>query len=292
MENILIIGLGAMGASLARVLKKKPSFRVGGWDIDPGRTALCLQSGWISYERNFQSDLSEIDLIFLATPVSAILKLLQDLSGRVNPGSLVTDIGSTKNRIIKQAARCKISNFIGGHPMCGFEHSGPENSDPKVFKDSIWVLCPPTSVPRQSLKKLKTFISAIGAKVIEANPLDHDKAVSVVSHLSQIISTALSSYSLLRDKKDSLVFDLASSGFRDMTRISASPFNIWRDIFETNGGSIINSINGFQRELSAIKNAIKEKDFLALETLFSHGNEGRSNFLIRRETKKGKAPHG
>ena len=213
-KSVAIIGLGLIGGSLAKVLKKK-GYKVIG--IDKNKKSLILA-------------LQKVEVVFIATPLSEITKYIKLIFklAKKNQKLIVTDVGSTKSEICdyaaKHTARRSLQLFIGGHPMAGSEKTGFKYSDESLFKNRKWVLTPTNKnhETRSALITLKKIINDTGAKVILASPNEHDKAVALISHFPLIASLALCN--LVRNIKDKqlreLAENLASSGFRDVTRIA------------------------------------------------------------------------
>src|SRR5262249_5286212 len=153
------------------------------------------------------------DLVILAAPISAILDLLDQLP---DSAALVTDVGSTKTAICQKAKRLDVP-FIGGHPMAGLEHSGPDAAYADLFQNAPYLLCPLTTTPASALERMKEIVTAIGATPHVLSPDAHDQLVAQISHLPQILSTLLADHT--SEHKD-----LAGPGLRSMTRLAASPF--------------------------------------------------------------------
>jgi prephenate dehydrogenase len=199
------------------------------------------------------------DLVVLATPVGDILRLLDELS----PGNaLITDVGSTKVAICDKAQQRGIP-FIGGHPMAGMEHSGPEAADASLFEGAPFFLCSIPSTPPDAAEKMRNLINAIGAVPHAIAPKDHDRLVALISHLPQIISSALA-------EQTSGHGNMAGPGLRSMTRMAASPFHVWRDIFKTSG-YLPRELQAFIQRLQAILDSLQSGDSNELEKLFKGG---------------------
>jgi prephenate dehydrogenase len=199
------------------------------------------------------------DLIVLATPVGEILRLLDGL----NPGpALITDVGSTKAEICALAEKRQLP-FIGAHPMAGVEHSGPEAADAALFEGAPYFLCPVQSTPAGALERMQDIVKSIGAVPHVISPEEHDRLVALVSHLPQVISSALAN----QTSDQSAV---AGPGLRSMTRMAASPFHVWRDIFRTSG-YLPHELRAFINRLQTILNSLENGNFDELEKFFKAG---------------------
>jgi prephenate dehydrogenase len=196
------------------------------------------------------------DLIVLAAPVGSILKLLDQFATET---TLVTDVGSTKAAICSKAERIGVP-FVGGHPMAGLEHSGPDAASADLFKNAPYLLCNTKSTPEGGIERMCELAEAVGAIPQVISPENHDRLVAQISHLPQIISTALA------DQTDAHSA-LAGPGLRSMTRLASSPFHVWRDIFKTSG-FLPHELQTFIERLQRILDSLEAGKFDELETLF------------------------
>ena len=187
------------------------------------------------------------------------LRLLDELS----PGtSLITDVGSTKTAICEKAEQRGMP-FIGGHPMAGQEQSGPEAAAASLFEGAPFFLCPVRSTPPDALQKMQHIVKSIGAVPHTISPKDHDRLVAQISHLPQIISSVLAG-------QTSSHSDVAGPGLRSMTRMAASPYHVWRDIFKTSG-YLPQELRAFIQRLQTILDSLEKGDADELEKLFKSG---------------------
>ena len=221
-KNIAIIGLGLIGGSLAKALKEK-GYKIIGIDINSTTIKLALKEKAINkgYTQLNSKSLENIDLIFICTPLPLIKIYLTKISKlKLKNRVIITDVGSTKEQICRYANKISSPSplFIGGHPMAGTEYAGFVSSKKDLFKNCAWVLTP-TDKNKQSIETLKIIIKKIDAKPIITTPKKHDEAVALISHLPLLVSIGL-----CETVKESgfmkLALTLASSGFRDTTRIA------------------------------------------------------------------------
>jgi prephenate dehydrogenase len=253
-NRVTIYGTGLIGGSFALALRRAvPGIHIAGID-KPAVVNRALQLKIID-----STEPQSTDLIVLATPIGDILHLLDEIS----PGNaLITDVGSTKTTICAHAERRSLP-FIGGHPMAGAEFSGPEAAEAGLFEDAPFFLCPVRSTPTDAVDHMQAIIKAIGAIPQVISPMDHDRLVARISHLPQIISTALANQTI-SDR------DLAGPGLRSMTRMAASPLHIWRDIFKTSG-FLPHELKSFIQSLQSILDSIERGSFDELDELFTSG---------------------
>ena len=253
-QRVTIFGTGLIGGSLALALKRAfPQVTVAGVD-KPEVLESARRLNIIDVVGPHAAD-----LVILATPVGCILRLIDQFTSR---SALVTDVGSTKAAICHKAERLGVP-FIGGHPMAGLEHSGPEAASADLFRNAPYFLCRVKSSPDGALERMQEISRAIGATPRVTSPEDHDRLVAQISHLPQILST------LLADQT-SAGKDLAGPGLRSMTRLAGSPFHVWRDIFKTSG-FLPHELQSFIERLQRILDSMEAGNFDEIESLFKRG---------------------
>ncbi len=259
-RRILIAGLGLIGGSLALALRRsgyrgsiaavsRPE------SLAEGRRLGAIDEGF-GYEE-LPKAAAEADLIVLAAPIARIIEHLDEL-GRapLREGTVVTDVGSTKREILAAAARALPSrvHFVGGHPMAGSEKRGMAAADPFLFQNAYYILTGPDGAPTAPLDGLGDFIAGYtGARVVVLSAEKHDRIAAAISHLPQLLAVALvNSLGELGPLREDAV-RLAAGGFRDMTRIASSPFEVWRDILSTNHLEIAGALDRFTARLGEVK---------------------------------------
>jgi prephenate dehydrogenase len=257
MQRVTIIGTGLIGGSLALALKRAfPGLHVAGVD----KPEVLERARRLNIIDGIEP--SPSDLVVLAAPVGGILKLLDQFATET---TLVTDVGSTKAAVCSKAERLGVP-FVGGHPMAGLEQSGPDAANADLFQNAPYFLCRTKSTPHGAIERMTELAEAVGAIPQIISPENHDSLVAQISHLPQIISTALAD-------QTSAHSTLAGPGLRSMTRLAASPFHVWRDIFKTSG-FLPSELQTFVERLQRILDALEAGKFDELETLFkSRGSE-------------------
>ena len=268
-NRVTIVGCGLIGASFALALRKTGDCRhFAGWDADADVLQEALHRGIIDeVDSSFAAaEVSESDLIYLAMPVSGILEFLREHGQQIKPGALVTDAGSTKIEICRVAREHLPDGvvFVGGHPIAGSEHSGLGYSDAELFRDAPYVLANGGEQTDQ-LRALAETLKAIGARVTLMTPEAHDRALTFVSHLPQLLSTTLAATLGNQPEVDSLVA-VSGSGLADMTRLAGSSWSMWRDILESNHGQIAAAVDVFAQNLDIVRAELRAR---------SEGKRGR-----------------
>lgn len=288
-QHIAVVGIGLIGGSLVKSLRRAlPHCKLIGVDFPE---VMALARDWLdeAYPLDeLERGLSQADLVFLATPITVILQQLPIVANFIRPGAVVTDVGSTKHLIVAQAQKyfTGARYFIGGHPMAGREKGGWENADPYLFENAIYVLTPlPNSSPLL-LNSLKGLLQAIGAQVITLAPEEHDRIAAEVSHLPQLLAIALTNFMMREGVESASRLQLAAGGFRDMTRIAASPFSLWRDILSSNPVNLRKSLQEFTATLQSLADQLEDD---GLEKSFQRANQWRQ--LIPRDTRGFLQPH-
>lgn len=205
----------------------------------------------------------EADLILLAAPVGAILDLLPRLKEVIRPGSLITDVGSTKRLICQRAGEIFGDDplFLGGHPLTGKEHSGLENAEATLYEGTRYVLTPlrPEHANDPRARAFSSLLQTIGARPYWSDASDHDRAVAFLSHLPQLLSSSLASLVSEENLEQKLPLELAASGFRDMTRLAESPYSVWRDICLTNIENIHRALEAMIDKLDSMKMHLSDR---------------------------------
>ena len=260
-NRITIIGCGLIGSSFALALRQNGSaVRIAGWDSSEAVLDEALQRGIIDeIDHSFSNgERSSSDLIYLAMPVTEIIRFIQENGECVKPGAILTDAGSTKKEICS-AARTHITKnvcFIGGHPIAGSQNSGPANARADMFSGAPYVLIRDNGDSNcKHVSTLSNTLETIGARVTFMTAAEHDRHVALLSHLPQLLSSALAT----TVKNTSTPISLAGSGYRDMTRLAASTWSMWHDILATNPLPIADALNQVIERLSSVRNELLEQ---------------------------------
>ncbi|MBV9573405.1 MAG: prephenate dehydrogenase [Acidobacteriales bacterium] len=266
-RQITIVGVGLVGGSFGLALKKhKFPGRVVGCDNSAVLERACVGGAIDEGHADPAEAAHGSQLILLATPVGVILDLIHRLGPSLPPRTLLTDVGSTKAAVMSQArtvfGKRVSSNFLGGHPMAGKEHSGIEFADPDLFRGSPWFLTPS---PGQNLDDEITgeflyWVERMGAGIASLDAAEHDQLCAWISHLPQMISTALSGALVDQYGEDAPLLEAGGRALREMTRISSSPYSMWRDIAITNKKNIQRAIQKVEQRLAHIRENLDTRE--------------------------------
>jgi len=291
-EKIAIIGLGLIGGSIGLALKQAglKDVRIAG----AARTRDTLQKakrlGAIDDDAPTPADAArDARIVIVATPILAIRSIFEEIAPVLHEGAIVTDAGSTKANVIRWAKELLPPHawFVGGHPMAGKESSGIDAADAALFRDKPWVICPAVDAPEGAIKTVVGVAQACGAKPIFMDADEHDSYVAGISHLPFTLASALFSVAFTSAAWPELA-SLASSGFRDTTRLASGSPEMSHDIALTNRENLLHWIDRFQQELSRFREAIASGESESILGAFGRAQLERDNYVLngppRRDT--------
>jgi prephenate dehydrogenase len=243
-----IVGLGLIGGSIAAGLRRAwPTVAVTGVDR-PEILSAAMDRGAITARAGSVADLAGADLVILAAPVGAILGVM-DEAARLGPRCVVTDVGSTKRQIMREAARAGVPRFVGGHPMAGAARGGFDRARPDLFKDQTWLLVADVTCDADAYAQVESVVRALGARPVRIGADAHDRAMAYVSHLPQLVSTGLMA-AAGRAVGDAGL-RVAGPGFTEVTRLASSGADVWADILATNADCIADALGALVASLPA-----------------------------------------
>lgn len=284
-QRVAIVGLGLIGGSLGLALRRADmAEQINGYDLGRGVCEQARKVGAIDQAYTSLADtVRGAELIVLATPVGAMYTLLQKMATLASPGAVITDVASTKSQVISWAEEFLPDSlaFVGGHPMAGKELSGVSAADASLFRNRIYCLTPTAKTAPAALHKVLAMIESIGARVRFLEPGEHDGQVAQVSHLPFIASTALMATAAENSNWGDAAL-LASSGFRDTTRLAAGSPEMYRDICLTNHEAVVRALDDYLTILHAFREHIAERD-PHLNELFARAQEARQHWQTTQE---------
>ena len=287
--RISIIGTGLIGSSIGLALRAHGfSGYIAGWDQRAGEAGVAQQRGAIdAIAPNPVAAAQESDLVLLATPVFGILDWMERLAPALRSGQLVTDVGSTKRRICERAAELfaapQRAAFLAGHPMAGKEVYGAAEADAELFRQAVWLFCPTegerSELERERMVEWRSWVERFGCRIVDTEPVRHDDLCAWASHLPQMVGTALAA--LLEDtfgaseRSRGELRDVGGRAMREMTRLGASPFSMWRDVAHTNTAPIAATLMALEQRLAYIRQNLTTA---GLREEFERANRFRQNF--------------
>ena len=267
--RIAILGTGLIGSSVGMALRQNGfSGTIFGWDRDASQAATALSRGAISIVAEEPLTAAEqSDLILLSGPVFSILEWLDQLAPILKPNQLVTDVGSVKRILCERSAnnynQPDKPGFLPGHPMAGKELGGAANADADLFRGAVWLFTGCAGSSGMSSEagtkaaEWREWVQKFGSRVLELDAARHDELCAWVSHLPQFVSTALSA--LLEDKfpDDEDLRAIGGRALREMTRLGASPYSMWRDIAHTNAEAVAATLLALEQRLTHLREHLK-----------------------------------
>lgn len=284
-KKIGVIGLGIIGGSLVKAVKRKGLCgTVVAYDQDTDTLDLALKEGTI-HEAAFGIDntFCDCEIVFVCVPVKKIPEMVKQLNGIVGSDCILTDVGSTKADVMNAVRSLSLScRFIGGHPMAGSEASGYKASRHTLFENAYYVLTPMDGTEEVYVNKLTEFLKSLGALPIVIDPANHDYAAAAISHVPHVIASALVNTVKELDTGSKLMHTLAAGGFRDITRIASSEPSVWESICLTNRDNIIRILDELGKNISSFVSALNGGDEKRLRQFFQSAKEYRDSFSDKR----------
>lgn len=282
MERVLIVGTGLIGASVGLALRAGGFLgRIDGWDASSLERAAAAQMGAIDSAAQSAEATLHIarfaDVIVLAVPVLAIKDWMQMLAPVVGAGQLITDVGSTKLEIAELGktlfAKPESATFLPGHPMAGKESGGAMLAEAGLFQNAMWLFTPSTAEPSAIEKEWRDWVGFFGARSLDMDAARHDELCAWVSHLPQMLSTALAA--LLEETFGDApeIGAIGARALRETTRLGASPYSMWRDVAMTNTGPIADTLSALEQRLAHMRENLRTPE---LRDEFALANRFRS----------------
>src|SRR6056300_144716 len=282
--TVAIIGIGLIGSSIARGIKKyNIANKVVGYAKTLKTRKKAMDLGYMDQVFDSASDaIQNANLVILCVTVGANRDIMIEISDNLSEGTILTDVGSVKAEVIKQLHDIvpDTVSFVPAHPIAGTEFSGPESGFAELFDNKWCVLTPYEKSRKQDIEKVKNFWERLGMNVDEMSPEYHDLVLAITSHIPHLIAynivgTATNLAEITRKE----VTKYAAGGFRDFTRIASSDPVMWRDIFLNNQEAVLEMLDKFSDDLSSLREAIKKKDGQELQKYFTKTRDIRKKIL-------------
>jgi prephenate dehydrogenase len=282
-DRITILGTGLIGASIGLALREQNfGGEILGWDKNPSELAIALIRGAIDHAvEDPVTAATRSDVVLLGGPVFSILEWTDQLGPLLGPHQLVTDVGSVKAAVSEHAARsfggAGQARFLPGHPMAGKEVHGAEHAEAALFRGAVWLftLLASDSAPIDLEVEWRDWVTKFGCRTLDLDAKRHDELCAWVSHLPQFLSTAMSA--MLEDKfaGDEDMRAIGGRALREMTRLGASPYSMWRDVAHTNTEAIAETLLALEQRLTHLREHLKTPE---LREEFELANAFRANW--------------
>ncbi|MBP1838240.1 prephenate dehydrogenase [Formosa algae] len=265
MNNIVVIGIGLIGGSMVKDLKKAhPDTKIIGVDKNVDHLNQALVSGLID-EKSDLNAVKTADLVILSIPVDASVSLLPEILDLVSEDTLVIDVGSTKlDACQKVEHHVNRRNYLACHPIAGTEFSGPQAAIYDLFKNKTNIICEVEKTAFKLQERALQVFSDLGMRIRYMNPESHDKHIAYVSHLSHISSFMLGKTVIDKERNERDIFDMAGSGFASTVRLAKSSPNMWTPIFKQNKTNVIETLDEYINNLNQFKILLERDDFEAI----------------------------
>ncbi len=249
-QNIAILGIGLMGASLSLGLKKRDfTGRILGYARREQTRLQALESGVVDEVFDDPTEaVREADIVVVCVPIWTIAKLAKQIVPALKPGAVVTDVGSTKSELLKIMAplfKDSGAHFVGSHPIAGSEKTGIEAGDPNLYQGRLTVVC-----PSEGASAISNLWKSVGSEVVEMSPEQHDAMLASTSHLPHMVAAALARSVANGDPEKKA--DFCGTGFKDTTRVASGSADMWVDIIDTNRAALESELDRFHEELQGL----------------------------------------
>lgn len=285
-DKITIIGIGLIGSSIARVIKNNNLTKeLVAYDANKGFLVKALELKIIDkIADNLPSSVREADLIIYATPIGTYDYITKEIAPYLKKGAIITDVGSVKKCVVEDIEKHLTEDmgveFVAGHPVAGIEKSGPEYGFAEMFEDRWFILTPSKFSTENAIEKISNLWKEAKMRVDVMTPEHHDKVMAAVSHLPHLIAFSIvGTVADLEGYEQKEIIKYSASGFRDFTRIAGSDPIMWRDILLNNKDTILDLIQRFVEDLTALQRNIRWGEGDKLFDLFSRTQKIRKEVI-------------
>ena len=283
-RKLALIGIGLIGSSIALAARRQGLVEV--ISIATRKQETLDEARELGLGDIYTLDAAEAvrgaDLVIICTPVGAYESVMQAIAPVLEPGAILSDVGSVKGHVVKALGPSVPSgvSFIPGHPIAGTEHSGPSAGFPELFTGRWCVLTPGPEVDPAQTEKLAAFWRGMGSLVESMDATHHDMVLAITSHIPHLVAyNIVGTVADLEAATQSEVIKFSASGFRDFTRIAASDPVMWRDVFLTNRDAVLEMLGRFSEDLSVLQRAVRTGDGPALEAMFTRTRAIRRSII-------------
>ncbi len=280
-RTVAIVGVGLMGGSLGLAAQIRAGVqRVVGYSRTSATLEQALALGAITEAAaSLEEAVAEADLVFICTPVCEVVEHVRRAYAAARLGCVVTDVGSTKTRVMESLSWEQQATCIGGHPLCGAETAGVGNARASLYEGATYFLTPGAHVRHGAFQELFDFVAALGARPVAIDAAEHDRLMAVVSHLPHVLANTLMTQAGGRESgRDALLS--AGPSFRDLTRIAGSNRRVWTDIFLENRAALLEALRAFRAGLDEVEGALEAADAELLTEQIGAAAAHRQRMLV------------
>ena len=287
-ERIALIGIGLIGSSLARVVKRDG---LANHVVACARRAETLETaarlGIVDSTTHDPGEAaSAADLVIICTPIGSYGEVARAIAPRLSPGAIVSDVGSVKGAVL-EAVKPHLPDgihFVPGHPIAGTENTGPEAGFDSLFEGRWFLITPPPGTDETAIERVAELWRRAGSMVARMDAAHHDHVLAITSHIPHLIAYTIVGTAIdLEDHLKSEVIKYSAAGFRDFTRIAGSDPVMWRDVFLNNREAVLEMLGRFTEDLSTLQRAVRVGDGRALESLFTRTRDIRRGVVAAQQ---------
>jgi prephenate dehydrogenase len=276
-DTVAVVGVGLIGGSIGLdLLALGAARRVIGIGRRAESLAVAKRVGAVTETTlDLAEGVAEAELVIVCTPVGRIVDDVLAAARAAKPGTIITDVGSTKRSIVR-GLEGKLPHgvgFVGSHPIAGSEKSGPEAAVRGLFQDRVVVVTPASEITAEA-DTIATFWRSLGARVVEMSPEAHDKALAATSHVPHVVASALASATPVE------YLELSAGGWRDTTRIAASDGALWQQILDDNRAEVLGALDRLRDRIDEFRTAIEARNAAELQELWNLGRERRASLTL------------
>jgi prephenate dehydrogenase len=293
--SIAVVGTGLIGTSVAQAAGVA-GIRVAGWDADPDVLSRAADLSPLEAAGSADAAAADADVVLICTPLALVPAVAAAALAASSDRTVVSDVGSVKGSVVADVARTAgdrrdAARFVGGHPMTGSERSGPEAAAATLLDGATWVLTPAEGTDPEAVEQVRSMVQALGARPVVMAPDAHDRAVALVSHLPQLVSSAVMAFATREHDAgpEQDVLGLAAGGFRDLTRLAGSSPELWEQILIGNAGAVSRELTRFAELLLTARDALDASDGGALVALLEEARTGRALLATKPNVRSGVA---
>jgi prephenate dehydrogenase len=284
-RKVTLLGVGLLGGSLGMALRQRHlAASVHGYVRRPASIDECLHAGAVDTAScDLASSVAGADLLVLCTPLAKMLDLARKSLDYINPGALITDVGSVKGEIVAQLEplfRAKGAVFVGSHPMAGSEKMGVAAARPDLFENAVCVVTPALATAEEDIKTTEQLWESVGARTLRLSPDLHDELVARSSHLPHVLAAHLASY-VLEPGRALEQSQLCANGFRDSTRIASGSPEMWRDIVVMNKSQLKRALAEYKERLGQFERLLDSGDPATIERFFQEAKQLRDSWRAK-----------
>ena len=280
-ERLALIGVGNIGSSIARAVRQagNSAAHLAAFDQNPAVRARLLELGIVDSVHDAAGEaVTGADCVVLCAPVGAYVSIMSEIARYLGQGSVLTDIGSVKMSVLRDVAPLVPEgvHFVPGHPVAGSEKSGPDAGFAELFRGRFWLLTPDRGTDPKAVAKVEALWSRVGAIIEVMDAAYHDKVLALTSHLPHLIAyTIVGTAFDVEEQERQDIIRFSAGGFRDFTRIAGSDPTMWRDIFLNNKEAVLEMLQRFTEDLTALQRQIRWGEGDKLHEFFQRTREVR-----------------